>query len=82
MQRMKFSPALLVCLLALQSCSLQEHLDKTVSRLETQFTEIRQWEQLPLRTISWSPLPRLLLIMLEVPTPKRLFTALNASITG
>lgn len=54
MQRMKFSPALLVCLLALQSCSLQEHLDKTVSRLETQFTEIRQWEQLPLRTISWS----------------------------
>ena len=51
---MKFSPALLVCLLALQSCSLQEHLDKTTSRLETQFSEIKNWEQLPLRTISWS----------------------------
>ena len=54
MLRMKFSPALLVCLLALQSCSLQEHLDKTTSRLETQFSEIKNWEQLPLRTISWS----------------------------
>ena len=51
---MKFSPALLVCLLALQSCSLQEHLDKTSSSLETQFSEIKSWEQLPLRTISWS----------------------------
>ena len=51
---MKFSPALLVCLLALQSCSLQEHLDKTTSRLEAQFSEIKNWEQLPLRTISWS----------------------------
>lgn len=51
---MKFAPALLVCLLALQSCSLQEHLDKTTSRLETQFCEIKNWEQLPLRTISWS----------------------------
>lgn len=54
MLRMKFSPALLVCLLALQSCSLQEHLDKTTSRLETQFSEIKNWEQLPLRTISWA----------------------------
>ncbi|MBR5331356.1 MAG: hypothetical protein IKV13_07685 [Akkermansia sp.] len=51
---MKFAPALLVCLLALQSCSLQEHLDKTTSRLEAQFSEIKNWEQLPLRTISWS----------------------------
>lgn len=51
---MKFAPALLVCLLALQSCSLQEHLHKTTSRLEAQFSEIKNWEQLPLRTISWS----------------------------
>lgn len=51
---MKFSPALLVCLLALQSCSLQEHLADTSARLEKQYSELRTWENLPIRTISWA----------------------------
>lgn len=51
---MKFSPALLVCLLALQSCSLQEHLADTSARLEKQYSELRTWENLPMRTISWT----------------------------
>ena len=51
---MKFSPALLVCLLALQSCSLQEHLADTSARLEKQYSELRTWENLPIRTISWT----------------------------
>lgn len=51
---MKFSPALLVCLLALQSCSLQEHLADTSARLEKQYSELKTWENLPIRTISWT----------------------------
>lgn len=54
MQRMKFTPVLLVCLLALQSCSLQEHIARTNARLEEQYSDIKTWEQLPQRTISWA----------------------------
>lgn len=39
--------------LTLTGCSLQEHLERTESRLEKQYAEARTWDQLPLRTISW-----------------------------
>ena len=54
MQRMKRSIVLLACLLTLQSCSLQEHISKATTRLEEQYNQLKTWEQLPQRTISWS----------------------------
>lgn len=45
--------SLLVCLLALQSCSLDERLSATSAKLEDQYAEVRLWDELPLRTISW-----------------------------
>ena len=45
--------SLLVCLLALQSCSLDERLSATSAKLENQYAEVRLWDELPLRTISW-----------------------------
>lgn len=51
---MRFFPLLTVLVLALQSCSLQERLDKTSTSLEEQFASLRTWDQLPVRTISWN----------------------------
>ena len=45
--------SLLVCLLALQSCSLDERLSSTTAKLENQYAAVQMWEKLPLRTISW-----------------------------
>lgn len=46
--------SLIVCLLALQSCSLDERLSATSAKLENQYAEVRLWDELPLRTISWN----------------------------
>lgn len=46
--------SLIVSLLALQSCSLDERLSATSAKLENQYAEVRLWEELPLRTISWN----------------------------
>lgn len=43
-----------VCLFALQSCSLDNRISETSSRLEKQYTDLKLWDQLPLRTISWN----------------------------
>lgn len=42
-----------VFLLALQSCSLHERIGKVSSDIENQYRDLRSWEQLPVRTISW-----------------------------
>lgn len=44
---------LLLCLLAIQSCSLEDRLAATSSRLEQQYADLKTWDSLPLRTISW-----------------------------
>ncbi len=51
---MRILPLLPVIALALQSCSLQERLDKTSDSLEKQFASLQAWETLPIRTISWN----------------------------
>lgn len=52
---MKFLPLpLLIGLLALESCSLDERLAATASSLEQQYAQLETWEQLPERTISWN----------------------------
>ncbi len=51
---MRFISLLPVCLLVLQSCSLQERLDFVSSDIEQQFADIETWEKLPVRTISWN----------------------------
>ena len=51
---MKRYPLLLVCLLALQGCSLQDRLAATTANLEDKFANIKAWDNLPLRTISWN----------------------------
>ena len=52
---MRLSTLLLpVCLLGLQSCSLQEHLDSVSSEINQKYTDVKTWEQLPIRTISWN----------------------------
>lgn len=43
-----------VILLALQSCSLHERIDKVSSEIEAQYQELESWDQLPVRTISWN----------------------------
>lgn len=43
-----------VCLLGLQSCSLQERLDSVSSDINQRYADIKTWEQLPVRTISWN----------------------------
>lgn len=45
---------LTILLPALQSCSLHERIDKVSSDIEAQYVELKSWEQLPLRTISWN----------------------------
>lgn len=52
---MRISSLLLpVCLLGLQSCSLQERIDNVSSDVARQYADIQAWENLPLRTISWN----------------------------
>ena len=51
---MRYTPILLISLLALQSCSLHDRLDSAASDLEQQYAELRLWDNLPLRTISWN----------------------------
>ena len=43
-----------VCLLGLQSCSLQERLDSVSSDINQKYADAKTWEQLPIRTISWN----------------------------
>lgn len=43
-----------VCLLSLQSCSLQERLDSISSDINQKYADVKTWEQLPIRTISWN----------------------------
>lgn len=45
---------LLLCAVALQSCSLDERLASTSGRLEQQFADLKSWDELPIRTISWN----------------------------
>lgn len=45
---------LLTCLFLLPSCSLQERISATSNSLEQQFADIRNWDELPQRTISWN----------------------------
>ena len=49
-----FTLLLPVCLLGLQSCSLQERLDSVSSDINQRYADIKTWEQLPVRTISWN----------------------------
>lgn len=52
---MKLLPTVSACLLLLlPGCSLSEHIAGTSARLEQQYEAIRPWEQLPVRTISWT----------------------------
>ena len=43
-----------ICLIGLQSCSLQEHIDSVTADIARQYADIQTWEKLPLRTISWN----------------------------
>ena len=45
---------LIVCLLVLQGCSIDERIAATSSRLEKQYADVRLWDELPMRTISWN----------------------------
>ena len=54
MRCMRILPLLTIFVLALQSCSLQERIDRTTASIEDQYTNLRTWEQLPTRTISWN----------------------------
>ena len=52
---MRLSTLLLpVCLFGLQSCSLQERLDSVSSDINQRYADVKTWEQLPIRTISWN----------------------------
>lgn len=51
---MRTLPLLIVSILALQSCSLQERIDTVSETIVNQFTDISAWDKLPLRTISWN----------------------------
>lgn len=51
---MRILPLLILCLLALQSCSLQERLNSVSSNLEQEYANLKTWQQLPERTISWN----------------------------
>ena len=52
---MRISPIWLpVCLLGLQSCSLQERMDTVTADIARQYADIETWEKLPVRTISWN----------------------------
>ncbi len=52
---MRISTLLLpICLIGLQSCSLQDRIDTVSSDIARQYTDIKTWEQLPIRTISWN----------------------------
>lgn len=49
-----FRLPLIVCLIVLQGCSIDERISATSARLEKQYADVRLWEELPLRTISWN----------------------------
>lgn len=52
---MRISPIWLpVCLLGLQSCSLQERMNTVTADIARQYADIETWEKLPVRTISWN----------------------------
>lgn len=51
---MKSRSLLLACLFLLPACSLQERISATSSRIEQQYAEIKNWEDMPQRTISWN----------------------------
>ncbi|MBQ7024689.1 MAG: TolC family protein [Akkermansia sp.] len=51
---MKRSLTLSLALLALVSCSIEQRLARTSAEIEDIFAAARDWEQLPLRTISWN----------------------------
>lgn len=51
---MRILPLLTTFVLVLQSCSLQERIDRTSASIEEQYANLRTWEQLPVRTISWN----------------------------
>ncbi len=51
---MRILPLLTICLLALQSCNLNQRLNKVSMDIEQEFADIKNWEQLPIRTISWN----------------------------
>ena len=52
---MRLSTLLLpVCLFGLQSCSLQERLDSVSADINQRYADVKTWEQLPIRTISWN----------------------------
>lgn len=50
---MKLAPALLVCLLLLSSCSVQEHIAARSAKLHDQYANLKTWDKLPVRTITW-----------------------------
>lgn len=52
--RMRLLPLLPVILLSLQSCSLQERIEAVSAGLEQEYADLRTWDQLPMRTISWN----------------------------
>ena len=51
---MKRTLTLSLALLALVSCSIEQRLARTSAESEDIFAAARDWEQLPLRTISWN----------------------------
>lgn len=50
---MKSMPALLVCLMLLQSCSVEQHVAASSEKLQNQYSGIEAWNKLPVRTITW-----------------------------
>lgn len=51
---MKRTLILLIALLPLTGCSIAKRIAKTSSDVEAVFASAKEWEQLPLRTISWN----------------------------
>ncbi len=51
---MRFLPLIPVIALVLQSCSLQERIDRVSADIENQYAGLQSWEKLPVRTISWN----------------------------
>ena len=43
-----------ICLIGLQSCSLQQRIDSVSTNIARQYADIEIWENLPIRTISWN----------------------------
>lgn len=47
------TPLLLSLCLLLPACSLREHIARVSGEVEAQYADLRTWEELPIRTISW-----------------------------